>query len=132
MENSAGIIIYKEEAGERLYLLLHYPQGHWDFPKGHIEAGESELDAAIRETREETGLKGVEIIEGFNEAMEYFYYRDGEKSFKRVVFFLGRVKGGEVKVSHEHIGYEWLNYAKAYERLTFQSAKELLDKAASR
>jgi 8-oxo-dGTP pyrophosphatase MutT (NUDIX family) len=128
-ERSAGIVVYREEKGDRLYLLLNYPQGHWDFPKGHIEGTESEKEAAIRETREETGLSDIELTEGFMEKVEYFYYRGGEKSFKEVIFFVGRTSLEDVRISHEHIGYKWLKFDQAFDRLTFQSAKDLLKNA---
>ncbi|MEW6722749.1 MAG: NUDIX domain-containing protein, partial [Candidatus Micrarchaeota archaeon] len=50
-EKSCGIILFRE-GEKRLYLLLHYEEGHWDFPKGHVEAGESEHEAASREAVE--------------------------------------------------------------------------------
>jgi len=67
-ERSAGFVVFTErEDGKRLYLLLHYPSGHWDFPKGHVEEGESEIRAALRELREETGLTDVEVVFGFRD-----------------------------------------------------------------
>ncbi|MFZ5500518.1 MAG: NUDIX domain-containing protein, partial [Candidatus Micrarchaeota archaeon] len=53
-EKSCGIVLFSEDGG-RLYLLLHYTAGHWDFPKGHVEADESEAETALRELLEETG-----------------------------------------------------------------------------
>ena len=41
-EKSCGAVVFREENGVRLYLLLHYAEGHWDLPKGHVEKGESE------------------------------------------------------------------------------------------
>ncbi len=129
MEKSAGIIICRKDAGELKFLLLHYKAGHWDFPKGHVEKGETDIQAAIRETKEETGISDVRIVEGFNEKISYFYRCDGKAVFKEVVFFLGETKTGEVKISFEHIGFEWLNYDDAMPRLTFKNSREMLVKA---
>ena len=52
-ENSAGVILIK---GDK-YLILHYEEGHWDFPKGNIEEGESEEEAALRELEEDGDYK---------------------------------------------------------------------------
>ena len=66
-EQSAGTVLFIEESKEKLFLLLHYPTGHWDFVKGKIEKNESLEQAAIRETKEETGITDIEFIKGFKE-----------------------------------------------------------------
>ncbi len=129
MEKSAGIIICRKDADELKFLLLHYQAGHWDFPKGHVEKGETDIQAAIRETKEETGISDIRIVEGFNEKISYFYRRDGKAVFKEVVFFLGESKTSDVKISFEHIGFEWLNYDDSMARLTFKNSREMLVKA---
>ncbi|MFH0738229.1 MAG: NUDIX domain-containing protein [Candidatus Micrarchaeota archaeon] len=127
-ERSSGIIVYREGA-QRLYLLLHYEEGHWDFPKGHIEKGEDEKTAARRELEEETGIKGAGLLPRFKGRIEYYYMRDGRRMHKEVVFFLAKTETEAVRLSDEHIGYVWLPYIKALERLTFKNAKQLLEKA---
>ena len=70
-EKSCGGLIYREHNGETDILLLkHRCGGHWSFPKGHMEAGETEMETALLEIREETGLR-VFLREGFREAVEY-------------------------------------------------------------
>ena len=51
----------KKDSNEKEFLLLHHTVGHWDFPKGNIEAGEDELETARREIFEETGIQDVEF-----------------------------------------------------------------------
>jgi DNA ligase D-like protein (predicted 3'-phosphoesterase) len=97
-EKSAGIVVFRKNR-ERKYLLLHYESGHWDFPKGHIEKGESEKEAAKRELKEETGVKDIKFIEGFKENIRYFYRRDGQLMHKEVVFFLGETKSTKIRLS---------------------------------
>lgn len=46
---SAGIITYTTDNNETSYLLLHYNAGHWDFPKGKMEPGETKQETALRE-----------------------------------------------------------------------------------
>lgn len=72
-ETSAGAVIFRREGNQTYYLLLHYQSGHWDFPKGHIEEGENEITTVKREAEEETGLKDLQIIEGFKEHIKYFF-----------------------------------------------------------
>jgi bis(5'-nucleosidyl)-tetraphosphatase len=126
-EHSAGVVVYMGEPRE--FLLLHYPSGHWDFPKGHVEAGETDLQAALREVQEETGIRTVEVHPGFLHTFEYYYKREGTTMRKSVSYFVGRVTAKEVQVSHEHRGFVWLPYEKAIERITYRNAKDLLEKA---
>lgn len=127
-EKSCGVLVFRG-AEPRLYLLLHYEEGHWDFPKGHVEAGEGEKDAALRELAEETGISKVELLGGFRERIEYSYERDGKTWHKEVFFFLGRTEREAVRLSHEHVGHAWLPHDAALERLTYDNAKGLLKKA---
>jgi len=138
-EFSAGAVIFRREKDTVKYLLLHYESGHWDFPKGHIEEGEKEEETIKREIEEETGIKDIEIIDGFKEYIKYFFRRtyDLKKeekkkaawTFKIVNFYLAETKTKEVKISYEHIGYKWLPYEDALKQLTYKNAKEIFKKA---
>lgn len=128
-ERSAGILLYRELAMKKFFLLLHYPSGHWDFVKGRIEKNEDEKQAAIRETREETGITDVEFIDGFEEKIHYTYQFFGKIVQKEVVFFLGKTKTEEIKLSDEHIDHIWLEFDDAFSKTTYQNAKSLLQKS---
>jgi len=130
-EFSSGVVVFRNEEGNTLYLLLHYEAGHWDFVKGNVEKGESAEQTARRECEEETGIKELEFLAGFKEKIEYFYRRERETIHKQVMFLLAETKTKEVKISWEHVGFEWLPYEKALERLTYKNAKEVLEKAHS-
>lgn len=123
------------EDNEIYYLLLHYPSSskakrdYWDLPKGHIEKGEDILDTVRREVLEETGLGGIEFIEGFKETIRYFFRIGKENILKFVTFFLAETKTKEIKISPEHIGYKWLPYQESLSLLTYENAKEILKKA---
>jgi 8-oxo-dGTP pyrophosphatase MutT (NUDIX family) len=129
-EKSCGILVFRERNGQHLYLLLHYEEGHWDFPKGHVEKNESETETALRETREETGLTDMKILPGFRKHIDYFYDYKGKEYHKTVYFFLGRTDSERVVTSKEHIGSMWLAYGHARKKLTFENAKDVLDSAA--
>lgn len=129
LEKSAGAVIFRKEEGELYYLLLHYQAGHWDFPKGNIEKGEKPEKTCQREIQEETGIKDIEFLSDFKETSKYFYKLKGKTIFKTVVFYLVKTKSKDVKISFEHIGYQWLPYKQALEELTFKNAKDILKKA---
>src|SRR5438552_19075973 len=103
-ERSAGVIVFRRADGEKLYLLLDYGK-YWDFPKGHIEAGEDEREAALRELGEETGISDIELMDDFRDERVYFFRPPGRGLVRTtVVFFIGEVESDQVKISHEHAG----------------------------
>ena len=128
-ETSAGIVLFRKEESKILFLLLHYPSGHWDFVKGKMEQEESTHQTAVRETKEETGITDITFVENFEEWIQYNFKYQGELVQKKVVFFLAETKTKEVKISHEHSGYTWLNYNSSMEKTTFDNAKTVLTKA---
>jgi bis(5'-nucleosidyl)-tetraphosphatase len=128
-ETSAGIVLFRKENNENLFLLLHYPSGHWDFVKGKMEKNESYNETAIRETREETGILDINFVEGFEEWIEYNFQFQKELVNKKVVFFLAETKTKDIEISHEHQNFIWLNYIDAMEKTTFDNAKTVLSKA---
>lgn len=128
-EKSCGIVLFREEGDMRYYLLLHYPSGHWDFAKGHVEVNEDEETTARRELTEETGISKITFIKDYRQKMDYYYRRERKLYHKDVIYFLGKTTESKVKLSHEHQGYAWLPYEDALEQLTFLNAKVLLKKA---
>jgi 8-oxo-dGTP pyrophosphatase MutT (NUDIX family) len=128
-ETSAGIILYRKENTKKLFVLLHYPSGHWDFVKGKMEKNETTHETAIRETKEETGITDIVFVENFEEWIEYNFKYQGELVQKKVVFFLAETKTKEIKISHEHSGYTWMDYNLSMEKITFDNAKIVLTKA---
>ena len=128
-EKSCGAIVFIRRKEGIKYLLLHYGAGHWDFPKGKQEKNEKEEQAASREIKEETCIEDIDFVDNFRELIKYFFKKGEETVYKEVVFFLAESHTEEVTLSSEHIGYAWLSYDHAYKKLTFNNAKELLQKA---
>lgn len=129
-EKSAGVVVFrKAENGELLYLVLKSTSGHLDFPKGNVEKGETEEQTTLREAEEETGLKDITMLPGFKEKIKYFYKRQGMPINKEVVYFVGETKNSAVRLSWEHIGFQWLSYKDALEKIDFENTKNILRKA---
>lgn len=142
-EVSVGAVVYREHKGVREYLILRYPSGHYDFPKGHVEKGETEEETLRREVLEETGIEDITILPRRKTITYYYVAKGGELRkrraqkkgyyiFKEVHFYPAQTETRKVALSHEHTGYVWLTYKKAMRRVTFENARKMLDMAEGR
>ena len=127
-QKSAGIVLFRNASNKNEFLLLNYPQGHWDFVKGKVEGGETLYETASRETKEETGISDIEFIDGFEESVEYNFRFKNEDIHKTVVFFLAKTNEKKITLSHEHNDFVWLEYDDALKKTTFRNAKNVLSK----
>lgn len=128
-QKSAGIVLFRNDSGKNEFLLLNYPQRHWDFVKGKVEQGETPHETALRETKEETGISDIEFIDGFEESVEYDFRFKNEDIHKKVIFFLAKTNEEKISLSHEHNDFVWLEYDDALKKTTFRNAKNVLSKA---
>jgi bis(5'-nucleosidyl)-tetraphosphatase len=128
-EKSCGAVIFIKKDDQTKYLLLNYAARHWDFVKGNMEQNETEKETTLRELREETGITDAVFVDGFKETIAYFYRRQGLTVHKEVVFFIMESNTEKVTLSFEHIGYVWMDYQHAMEKLNFKNAKDVLQKA---
>ena len=130
-EKSAGFILISDNFHNSppSVLLLHYNSGHWDFPKGNIEINETEMQAASRELKEETGIETFTLIPGFKHILNYKYTRKSTLISKQVTLFLASTNVDRVVISHEHIGYQWAEINSAVKQLTYSNAKAALTSA---
>ena len=120
-EKACGCIII--EKGK--VLLIQQTKGHWGFPKGHMELGETEIETAKREVKEETNID-VEINENKRYVMEYF---TDKGNFKQVVLFIARKTSGNEKYQESEIKtMKWMTYEEAIDTITYDNARELFKK----
>jgi 8-oxo-dGTP pyrophosphatase MutT (NUDIX family) len=115
---ACGVLVVKGSPIEAFLLMRHARR--LDLPKGHLEEGESEVECALRELQEETGIApdDVELDPNFRFTIEYdVRYREfnNELAHKTVVFFLGRLKREVPIVLSEHKGYLWHSWQPPHE-----------------
>ena len=123
-EKSCGALIYKVE-NDVYYLLMvkHINGEHWAFPKGHVEKGETEIETALREIKEETHLD-VKIDSTFRHVVNYSPKIGVSKD---VVYFCATPITEDVVAQEEEISkIEWISIDKAYEVVTFDNDKNLI------
>ena len=126
-EKSCGAIVFRKYHGNvELLLIKHSLAGHWSFPKGHVEAGETEKETAHREVLEETGIE-VELSDLFREVVTYSPKKD---VMKDVIYFLGKAKNFDYVPQEEEIAQiKWVEINLAMSFLTYDNDKQLVSKA---
>ena len=134
-EVSSGGVVYEREGGSVRVVLAarRTRRGElvWGLPKGGLDEGESEIDAAIREVREETGIEAV--VEEDLGQIRYFYVWEGVRVRKAVRFFLMRATGGDVSNHDDEMEeVRWFSLATAIRRAAFRGEREVLERARDR
>jgi len=130
---AAGCVVYRHDsAGAPLLLLIHDQYGHWTLPKGHLEAGESEQAAAVREVLEETGLSGE-----LGALVAHIVYtvrsKRGLERLKQVAFFLLHADGSEARPQAEEgiSAAEWFTPEAALARIGYSQVRDVLAQAVT-
>lgn len=132
-EVSAGGVVYRRtRKGPKIALAARRTQKGelvWGLPKGQIEPGETQEQAAVREVREETGLDAK--IEASLGTTRYFYVWDGVRVRKAVHFFLMRHTGGQIgERDHEMEDVQWFPLAAALKAAAYRGERGVLARAA--
>ena len=129
---SAGIIVFRRTREGIKFLILYHGRNYWNFPKGKVESEERSWQAALREVREETGLKSTEIrfVGGFKTYERFMYSRGKDKIFKIVILYLAETRQPRITVSHEHEGYGWFTFGEAKKVLSkYRESMNILQRA---
>lgn len=125
-EKSCGAVVWRLRDGHREYLIEHMKKGHLSIPKGHVEAGETEEQTALREIREETNLE-VRLDTRFRHVVTYSPSAD---VIKDVVFFTAEaLPGPMVNQEAEVSALSWMPYEEAVAAVTYPTDKETLEQA---
>ena len=115
-EKSCGSVVFHNDK----VLIIEHNYGHIAFPKGHVEENESEMETAIREVKEETGID-IEIVSDKRYILEY---SPKNNVLKEVVYFIGKKVGGELKPQFEEVAScYFVDKNKAIDLITFDKDK---------
>jgi len=119
-EKSCGCIIINDR---KEVLLIHHNAGHWDFPKGHMEEGETEIETAIREVKEETNID-VEVNEKYRYSTTY---SPKEDVIKEVIYFLARNISDNKQAQLEEVSeVKWFGMEEAIDKITYDNSRNIL------
>ncbi|MGE0757594.1 MAG: bis(5'-nucleosyl)-tetraphosphatase [Pirellulaceae bacterium] len=131
---SCGLIVFRRQPALQFLLMRH--ASRWDLPKGHVDPGETDVECALRELLEETGISAdrIELDPDYRYVAQYPVFDrrvPGHRALKTLVLFLGWLRGESAIRPTEHIGYEWWSW-KPPHRIQEQTIDPLLaDLAAS-
>src|SRR4051812_46118813 len=121
-EYSSGGVVYRRNEGQGIDVALIYRTRHddWSLPKGHIEAGETREQAALREVKEETGLD-AHIERPIGDAVYFFRKRGGDLVRKTVYHYLMEAMSTELgKPNWEVTEARWVPMAEAHALLSYE------------
>ncbi|MBE6837675.1 MAG: NUDIX domain-containing protein [Ruminococcus sp.] len=126
-EKSCGALVYRKYHGNTEILLIkHINSGHWSFPKGHVEGNETEVETAMREIKEETGIDVI-IDQSFRETVTYSPRRD---THKEVVYFIAKAKNTDYTPQEDEIAdIKWVEIGRAGSVLAYENDKSIVNKA---
>ena len=121
-EKSCGAVVYNSE--RQTFLIIKMLNGNWGFPKGHTENQETDIQTAIREVTEETGIK-IEILDGFKKSIKYIPFPE---VLKEVIFFIGITKEEKVVIDKGEIeDYMWCSYEEALKMITYKPQRDVME-----
>jgi bis(5'-nucleosidyl)-tetraphosphatase len=144
-DEAFGIVPIFATESEPLFLLIQHQAGHWAFPKGHANPGESPVETARREFEEETGISDFKMLEEPSFAEHYSFVKKPEKVVentvhyavakpgevieKTVIYFLGFVNSMEVVLQEEEVqNSDWLSFEEAIKLITFDENRRMFGK----
>jgi 8-oxo-dGTP pyrophosphatase MutT (NUDIX family) len=127
-----GIIVFYRFPRSIKYLLIKHKKGHWAFPKGHADKGETKLEAAHRELKEETGIVKIQLLKKRILLKESYTFTNGKgvKILKKVNYFIAETKNKRVEIDYKEItNFKWCTYKAGLEKVTYNESGSVLKKA---
>jgi 8-oxo-dGTP pyrophosphatase MutT (NUDIX family) len=129
-ETSAGGIVFRIERGRPRYLLIRDSYRNWGFPKGHVEAGEEPATAAVREVREETGVRALRV-RGLIDTIDWAFRFRGQAIHKVCHFYLMEARRARTSPQRAEgiTACRWMSFDEAQRRISYRNARAVLRRA---
>lgn len=124
---SVGAVILNEK--QQVLIVFQADNRYWEFPKGKVEQGESELQTLRREVREETGITKFKLWPNWRQVVHYRFFPEKNVMVSKAVVYYFIESHESVKISDEHLYYKWVSLRAAKRFLKHKNQHALLDKA---
>lgn len=125
VRSSGGVVVRKRNSSFEVLLIRKRKSSFWTLPKGHLEEGEGEEDAAVREVQEETGCfprLGPRLGE-----ISFTYERDGRLFEEHAAFYLMEGKGEGPRSAEEEVEeVRWFDLSQAFRLLFYENEQRIL------
>ncbi len=129
-ESFGAVPVRKTENDWEVFLIQHIKGRYWGFPKGHAEEGETPIEAAFRELKEETNLDPINCLRMDPFVEHYQFIVKGDRISKRVCYFLTEVTGSIILQSQEIHSGIWLSIDEGIKKITHKEGKTILAQVA--
>ena len=104
---SVGAVIINPQ--NQVLIMFQKQNRYWELPKGKMESGENEMETLKREIEEETGIKDLKVFKDSKNSFSYKFTLHGYIINKRNIYYIATVKNSNIRISHEHLRYKWVN-----------------------
>jgi len=131
-DQSMGVIVFFRFPRSIKYLLIKHQKGHWSFPKGHADKGETKFEAALRELKEETGVSKIQLLKKRVMLIDSYKFTNGKgvKILKKVNYFIAEAKNKKVNIDFkEVVNFKWCTFNAGMEKITYDESKSIFKKA---
>ncbi len=129
VEKSCGAVVFTKDSECIKYVIIESKEGFFGFPKGHIEANETEHETAKREVLEETGLH-IQFLDAFRTEDSHLFKRNGKERMKHIVYFLAEFSDQTPSAQKSELNsIHLMDYETALSIFQFESSKRILSEA---
>ena len=130
IEKSCGAVVFTREEGVVKYVIICSTEGFYGYPKGHVEAGETEEQTALREIKEETGLEVTLLSDFRTEDSHALVREDRPDVMKHIVYFLAEYSGQQLQAQDSEVSrIALMTYEEAMDSFQFESSRRILREA---
>jgi len=130
LEQAFGVIPVRKHGESWQVFVVKRTEGFWEFPKGHPDEEETEIESAVRELKEESGLTADNLLRKEPFIIHYQYQKNHRLQSKSVRYYLFTASGNIALQEEEVVEGKWVDLQEATQILTYDTCKSIAAKVA--